>query len=54
MPEEQDAEEMGYEMGGENFDSDPEARLEEILGMERVHFSSLIDQLIFMEDTLLD
>jgi hypothetical protein len=45
---------MGYEMGGENLELDSDTRLEQILGKERIHFSSLIDQLIFMEETLLD
>ena len=44
-------------MGGEAFgglhDSEEQAqhKLREILGVQRVHYSSLIDQLIFMEDT---
>ena len=51
------AQETGFEMGGEAFgglhDSEEQAqhKLREILGVQRVHYSSLIDQLIFMEDT---
>ena len=53
----QDADDIGYEMGGENYDmvqdSDEtvDAKLATILGSDKVHYSSLIDQLIFMEDT---
>ena len=45
-------------MGGEAFgglhDSEEaaKARLRGILGADKVHFSSLIDQLIFMEESL--
>jgi len=49
----QDAEDAGVEFGGEGHTS-TDAKLADIMGPHRVHFSSLIDQLIFMEDTLLD
>lgn len=56
----QDAQDIGYEMGGENMVEEEEdeatqqRRLTSILGHDMVHYSSLIEQLIFMEDTLLD
>lgn len=50
----QDAEEAGVEVGGESEPTSTNARLVDLMGVNRVHYSSLIDQLIFMEDTLLD
>ena len=53
----QSEEDIKYETGGENFedvidtDETTNSRLEAILGYEKVHFSTLIDQLIFMEET---
>jgi len=49
-----DALETGGEQFGGLHDSDEQtqARLVQILGPDKVHFSSLIDQLIFMEDSL--
>ena len=56
--DEEDLVDDALEAGGEQFgglhdsDSQTQARLMEILGPDKVHFSSLIDQLIFMEDSL--